>query len=435
MKKLLCLALCLLFLPLWAAGETEGYLSFVNGKTADRVHLRKAPSVDSESLGLFFTGTPVTCFSDPDQTWIKVKIGAQSGYMMSKFLSTADEAGFEMVGRVKNVPDYVRVLTEPKDGADFVFSISSGETTRVLGETNSHWYCICEGAEFGYVRTKYLSVESVDRKVSAAGAPTVSLDSPYMPVLHRFYIAFLERWSYHKMHDEELCMLCHSHFDRDPFAEIGYVLEDMNGDGTPELLVAPIINGYGDYMLYTMHCLKNGKPSLVVQSWDRSRNYLCVDKMINNEGSSGAASSSFDLMRLSDQNKLEYIEITRLEGYENPDTLYWFATEYIEEYPYGTMISSEEFDANLRRYESLRIQYPLTPFSTLRGTVGRIHVNGSVEGKTTVNIRAGQSLSSKALTSVKTGETVSVIAKNGDWCEVYYNGMHGFIQSQFVLIY
>ena len=422
-------------LPLCAWADEDGYLAFVNGKTADRVHLRKAPSTDSESLGLFFTGTPVTCFSAPNQTWIKVKIGAQSGYMMSKFLSTADEAGFEMVGRVKNVPDYVRVLTEPKDGVDFVFSISAGETTRVLGETNSHWYYICEGADVGYIRTKYLSVESVDRKVSAAGAPTVALSSPYMPVLQKYYLALTEKWDLEKVFDNELSEMCVGHYGENALSTVGYMLEDMNDDGVPELLIGSLTEGYTAKTLFAMYTLHSGTPVEVARSWERSTFYTCRDKVIGHDGSNSAGSGLSALMYLNKDNALDYIEVTMIEYDYSPNAPYWQSDTYEYMHPSGKMLTKEEYDANISRYISLRTQYPLTPFSTLQGTVGRVHVNGSMEGKTTVNIRAGQSLSSKVLTSVKTGETVAVIAKSGDWCEVYYKGIHGFIQSKFVLIY
>ncbi|MBQ1945914.1 MAG: SH3 domain-containing protein, partial [Clostridia bacterium] len=358
MKKLFCIILCLMVLPLCAWADEDGYLAFVNGKTADRVHLRKAPSTDSESLGLFFTGTPVTCFSAPNQTWTKVKIGAQSGYMMSKFLSTADEAGFEMVGRVKNVPDYVRVLTEPKDGADFVFSISSGETTRVLGETNSHWYCICEGADVGYIRTKYLSVESVDRKVSVAGTPTVSLDSPYMPVLQTYYRAMAERWDLEKLFDRNMSEMCDFHIRQgNPFDTVGYMLKDMNNDGTPELLIGSLMEGYTDKTLFEMYVLNDGKPVSVARSWARSNFYLCEDKAIGHEGSNSAGSGLSALMYLNQENALDYIEVTMIEYDYSPNAPYWVSDTYNYGQPSGRALTEKEYMENLARYASLRIQY------------------------------------------------------------------------------
>ena len=67
-------------------------------------------------------------------------------------------------------------------------------------------------------------------------------------------------------------------------------------------------------MLFEMYILKDEKPISIVISRARSRNYLCKDKIINGEGSNGAASGEFDLMRLSSNNQLEYIELTRYEG-------------------------------------------------------------------------------------------------------------------------
>lgn len=51
-----------------------------------RVSLRSAPSAQAESLGLYYTGTEVVCYSDPLQEWAYVSIGNRFGYMKTEFI-------------------------------------------------------------------------------------------------------------------------------------------------------------------------------------------------------------------------------------------------------------------------------------------------------------------------------------------------------------
>ncbi len=52
-----------------------------------RVKLRDKPSRGGSILGQYYAGTPVTVLSESDG-WAKVRIGSQTGYMMSEFLET-----------------------------------------------------------------------------------------------------------------------------------------------------------------------------------------------------------------------------------------------------------------------------------------------------------------------------------------------------------
>lgn len=58
----------------------------IDGKTADRVHLREQPRADSKSLGLYFTGTTVRCSPPFDAEWIWVNVGSEGGYIKAEFL-------------------------------------------------------------------------------------------------------------------------------------------------------------------------------------------------------------------------------------------------------------------------------------------------------------------------------------------------------------
>ena len=49
------------------AEPAQNVPAVIDGENADRVHLRAGPSVQSKSLGIYFTGTELLCASDPTQ--------------------------------------------------------------------------------------------------------------------------------------------------------------------------------------------------------------------------------------------------------------------------------------------------------------------------------------------------------------------------------
>lgn len=61
----------------------------------DRLHLRKEPSRQSESLGRYFNGTQVEILETLGD-WCKVRVDGQEGYMMSEFLSIIGDYKYQL---------------------------------------------------------------------------------------------------------------------------------------------------------------------------------------------------------------------------------------------------------------------------------------------------------------------------------------------------
>lgn len=78
MKKFMSvlLACVLLFSVSMTGAQAEGiYYGIVNGGNANRVNLRASTSVSSQSLGVYYTGTPVVCMGDAGHGWTQVYVG------------------------------------------------------------------------------------------------------------------------------------------------------------------------------------------------------------------------------------------------------------------------------------------------------------------------------------------------------------------------
>lgn len=97
------------------------------------------------------------------------------------------------------------------------------------------------------------------------------------------------------------------------FEILGYMIKDLDGDGVDELLLGEnSADGLGpdegwDSIIYDLYTMQDGKVVHVFDGWERNRYYMCTDGTIANEGSSGAAYSSWAYYNYKD-GKLNIIE-------------------------------------------------------------------------------------------------------------------------------
>lgn len=152
-----------LFVNIQAQSATGAYgTAVIDNKKATKVHLRSFPSMDSESLGLYFTGTQVLCESDPSEEWTLVRIGSHLGYIKSEFLSMniPEVQSKQPVAYLKGRPGKViNIYAAPSTQASISATAKSGDTLIVQGETKSHWYYVQVNEVFGYIEVSAVSLE------------------------------------------------------------------------------------------------------------------------------------------------------------------------------------------------------------------------------------------------------------------------------------
>ncbi len=125
---------------------------YIDAGDADRVHLREEPSVESKSLGLYFSGTPVEAGADI-QGFTPVSIGTENGFVMSQYLKSGMEGvGSALrVGTIKPDVSYVN-LRSHAGGEQVIDDVDRGDTVIVMGETASGWYHVKHGDVTGYMK-------------------------------------------------------------------------------------------------------------------------------------------------------------------------------------------------------------------------------------------------------------------------------------------
>lgn len=99
----------------------------------------------------------------------------------------------------------------------------------------------------------------------------------------------------------------------------GWLLRDLDGDGTSELLLGADW-GDGHTVIFNIYRLDGAKAVRVVGGWSRSRWYLCTDGSLAHEGSDGASEGTYSYYRY-ENGALRHLEtVISLDGWLYSDT-------------------------------------------------------------------------------------------------------------------
>lgn len=138
------------------------YAVWVTSKNGQGVNLRSGPSQNYSATGFFNIGTEATMLS-LGNTWSYIRLGSQSGYMMTKFLTTSAPSG----GGSEPVPivGYARVVSgngksvnlrvAPDAGSAIIRSYPVGTPLTVITR-GEEWFFIQIGNDYGYMMKKFI---------------------------------------------------------------------------------------------------------------------------------------------------------------------------------------------------------------------------------------------------------------------------------------
>ena len=134
-----------------------------------------------------------------------------------------------------------------------------------------------------------------------------------------------------------------------------YCYKDINKDGVPELLLCTSKVVIGMYTYY------KGKPTLLCNSWNRSRYYILSDGRVYNEGSNSAASHGYSIEYLPERGGKLLLEVDYSREY--------ISENLIEIHKNGVLIERtsniSKFDSMIQGYENKIVTYKGTKLSTI----------------------------------------------------------------------
>ena len=152
-------------------------------------------------------------------------------------------------------------------------------------------------------------------------------------------------------------------------SKAGYCLKDLDKDGVPELIIAGIDDPYYRNILYAVYTLDNGNPVELLVSRARSRWYLLSDNRLFNEGSSGAAYSSFELFSKSGSSLVLSQGLSTYNNIDEPDGSKYYVTTvtgdegYADYSKYSSTMTPDEAAAYITGLEQFVWLPDLTPLT------------------------------------------------------------------------
>lgn len=188
----------------------------------------------------------------------------------------------------------------------------------------------------------------------------------YKEQMDLVYQALSQEWSVDQYFDNQISSLISNHYEGNPLDNVGYALEDLDGDGKEELLISAVSKDASGGMLYDVYTAPDGEVVQVLSGHERNRYYLqWLEEgayMIANEAANSAFNSAWYYYSMI-EGKLELMQgvvFNAAENEENP----WFIT-YDEDWD----ASNDTHDADgmaqsiIEAYTNSYTTLDYTPFS------------------------------------------------------------------------
>ncbi|MBR5232098.1 MAG: SH3 domain-containing protein [Clostridia bacterium] len=193
MKLRYFLILFLASLCITGVNAETNKVAYVNASTSDRVHLRAGKSTSSDSMGLYFTGTPVFLpHYSSDNEWTYVVIGAEKGYIKSDLLTSADNnPPSQLKQATVTASGSVNLRSAPTTEAPILERVPEGANIVILGETVQKWYYVKYGSTYGYITSQYIRIGN--RTADDAARPLSGVPFPLPKDL--YYSSGVGAWS------------------------------------------------------------------------------------------------------------------------------------------------------------------------------------------------------------------------------------------------
>lgn len=149
-------------------------------------------------------------------------------------------------------------------------------------------------------------------------APVVTAKPLYSEILDSYFDALLQGLEPNDYMDRGLNYLPGIAKD---INEVGYCLEDLDGDGTSELLIGSV----SENLIYAMYTVKNDEEIRLIDAGERNTFQLTSDGLFLNRGSNGAASFGYNLYAFQD-GELKFQDALVFDAGRDEQNPWFYAT-------------------------------------------------------------------------------------------------------------
>ena len=165
--------------------------------------------------------------------------------------------------------------------------------------------------------------------VSGEDVPSDYVDAVYAEQIGRFYTALSEQWEENEYLDNDLSTLPFHYADGDPLENVGFGNQDLDNDGSAELIIGAISNAQQDPVVFEIWTLVDGEPVMLAQSGYKNYYYLQFAEednawyVSNVAVSSAANNATYSLMLM--EGKFEVMQGIVFDAHAD-ETNPWFMT-------------------------------------------------------------------------------------------------------------
>lgn len=131
---------------------------------------------------------------------------------------------------------------------------------------------------------------------------------------------------------EESYMFWHNTDGAMGLDDVGYYFCDLNGDGTPELIMGTTRPAYEEWpdIAYDVYANVSGEIIHLATSWERNRYYLCPDNSLLLTGSGGAGITSWEKLMWDGGDSLKTVKELVYDYDDYPDSPWLYGENGIE---------------------------------------------------------------------------------------------------------
>ena len=170
-------------------------------------------------------------------------------------------------------------------------------------------------------------LETEEPNVTEEATPSDLVNAAYAQQIGRYYTALTECWEESRYFDSEMSSLPYYYSEGEPLDNVGFGYQDLDNDGSAELIIGAIANAELDPVVFEIWTLVEGEPVMLAQSGSRNRYFLQFSEEDNawyvaNEGSNSAASHGTYYLMLID-GKLEVMQGIVFDAEADPENP-WF---------------------------------------------------------------------------------------------------------------
>lgn len=178
----------------------------------------------------------------------------------------------------------------------------------------------CSKAEEPVATTESQPAETIQETTApeTTEAPVVTAKPLYSEILDNYFDALLQGLEPNDYMDRGLNYLPGIVKD---INEVGYCLEDLDGDGTSELLIGSV----SENLIYAMYTVKNDEEVQLIDAGERNTFQLTSDGLFLNQGSNGAASYGYNLYAFQD-GELKFQDALVFDASRDEQNPWFYAT-------------------------------------------------------------------------------------------------------------